>query len=152
MVYVGRTRQPLRDRLRGHFFGKPTQRKLDIFKTTRIEYAVFPTTADMYLYEIYYINKYKPKLNRDDKARDSLTVTLPETEWLGFELDLMSKWRDEITRADEWYGDGVAALEQCENSIYELKKRKAAGLMDEDDYLDQLDRLRAERDKLRSLV
>lgn len=88
LVYIGRTMQPLQDRIRNHVFGRPMHRKIDMFLVSRIEFATFKTQADMYLYEIYLINKYKPPLNCDDKATDDLTVSLPEPEWALFQTEL----------------------------------------------------------------
>ncbi len=69
---------------------------MDIFAVTRIEYAEFATCADMYLYEIYYINILHPILNRDDAAPDELTVVLPEVAFTEFECNLMEKWKAEV--------------------------------------------------------
>ena len=66
LVYLGRTNQKLKNRLRCHFFKKPIVRVLDLKQVSKIEYAEFYTEADMFLYEIYYINKFKPPLNVDD--------------------------------------------------------------------------------------
>lgn len=98
LVYIGRTMQPLQDRIRGHLFGRPMHRKIDIDLVSRIEYCQFPSQADMYLYEIYFINKYKPPLNSDDKAQDTLTISLPEPEWSPFETPLWSKWERIINK------------------------------------------------------
>ena len=38
----------------------------------------------MNLYEIYYINLWKPPLNVDDKARDDLSISMPDKEWVEF--------------------------------------------------------------------
>lgn len=76
-------------------FGKPMHRKIDIERMTKVEYTTFSSVADMYLYEIYYINLLKPVLNKDDKARDSLNVVLPEKEWTEFTTPLFEKWRTE---------------------------------------------------------
>jgi hypothetical protein len=96
LVYLGRTKQPLQDRIRGHLFQKPMHRNIDINLVTRLEYAEFPTEADMYLYEIYFINKLKPPLNVDDRARDDVTVTLPEIEFKEFTTHLWDNWKDEL--------------------------------------------------------
>lgn len=93
VVYVGRTKQKLQTRLHGHFFNKAMHKYIDIFKVTKVEYAETKTVADMYLYEIYYINKYKPPINRDDKANDDLTVKLPELEFKPYEIKLIDKWK-----------------------------------------------------------
>ena len=95
LVYLGRTQQPLKRRLHGHFFKKRLQKALDVHRVSRVECAQFSTCADMYLYEIYYLNKLHPALNRDDVAGDGLTVSLPEVEFTAFECDLMDKWRAE---------------------------------------------------------
>lgn len=101
LAYLGRTRQPLKRRLRGHFFKKKLHKAIDIARVTRIEYACFATCADMYLYEIYYINKLHPLLNRDDAAEDELTVALPEVEFCEFRCNLMEKWTAEIAAKQE---------------------------------------------------
>lgn len=92
VIYLGRTKQPLSRRLYGHFFQGALQKHLDIRRVDKIEYAVLQTEADLFLYEIYYINLLHPKLNQDDKAKDCLTVALPEVDWRPFESDLLPKW------------------------------------------------------------
>ncbi len=96
LAYLGRTRQPLKRRLHGHFFKKKLHKAIDIFAVTRIECAEFATCADMYLYEIYYINILHPLLNRDDAAPLELTVALPEVAFAEFECNLMEKWKAEV--------------------------------------------------------
>lgn len=103
LMYVGRTHQKLARRLHGHFFGAPMHRKLDIFLTTKVEYAECETEADMYLYEIYYINRDKPPANRDDRARDELSVSLPELDWREGDMRLFGKWKEEIAARDATY-------------------------------------------------
>lgn len=118
LVYLGRTNQPLQSRLRGHFFNKPMHRKLDIFQVTKIEFAICATVADMYLYEVYYINKYHPPLNIDDNSfYDDLTVSLPELKWEEFECKLMEKWKIEFSENEK---------QKATNE--KLKKRNFGGL------------------------
>ena len=74
LVYLGRTKQPLQSRIHGHLFKKPMQRSISINLVTKIEYAEFLSEADMNLYEIYFINLWKPPLNIDDKCKDELTI------------------------------------------------------------------------------
>jgi len=50
LVYLGRTNQPLQNRLRGHFFKKPMHRCIDIELVTRIEYAEFEMPKSNYDY------------------------------------------------------------------------------------------------------
>lgn len=100
LVYVGRTKQPLQSRIRGHLFSKPMHRTVNIEQVTKIEYAELGSEADMNLYEIYYILRLHPPLNVDDKARDDLSVTLPELEWKEFTTPLWEGWRQEIAKQD----------------------------------------------------
>lgn len=97
IVYIGRTNQPLQDRIRGHLFAKPMHRKIEIEKVTKIEYAEFASEADRNLYEIYFILLYKPLLNVDDKCRDPLTIELPPIVWKPFVTRLWNKWVVQIT-------------------------------------------------------
>lgn len=117
LLYLGRTKQPLKQRLHGHFFKKPMVREINIEAVTRIEYASFTTEADMYLMEVYYINKLKPVLNRDDKARDALTIELPEASFIEYACPLMDKWRNEIRVADE-------AIAEKRNQKLKLEQEK----------------------------
>ena len=96
-------------------------RVIDIELVSKIEYATFETVADMYLYEIYYINKYHPALNRDDRAKDNLTVALPEVTWISFYPPLMDKWKEQIHERD------AAAKEKArlklEHEVHEREER-----------------------------
>lgn len=75
IVYVGRTKQLLPHRIQQHF-------KAHHFDhATKIQFAEVETEADMNLYELYYILKWKPKLNQKDIAPDRLTRDLPELDW-----------------------------------------------------------------------
>ncbi len=96
LVYLGRTKQPLQARIRGHMFAAPMHRAIDIHNVTKIEYTELLTEADMNLYEIYYINRWKPPLNVDDKAKDNLTIVLPELIWKEFLPARWEEWKKEL--------------------------------------------------------
>lgn len=100
IVYVGRTKQPLQSRMHGHMFAAPMHKSINIHHVSKIEYTILQTEADMNLYEIYYINLWKPELNVDDKARDSLTLSLPEHEWIEFIPANWDKWKEQIPEND----------------------------------------------------
>ena len=136
LVYLGRTKQPLQNRIRGHLFKKPMHRELHIEQISKIEYSTFQTEADMYLYEIYFINLWHPPLNRDDKATDDLTVMLPPVEWKLFETKLWDKWKREIEEsnaADE--ADRKKRLEIFEKDR-EMRRKRMTGLITEEEYWD----------------
>lgn len=144
IVYLGRTMQPLQSRIRGHLFKKPMHREIDIRQVSKIEYATFKSQADMYFYEIYFINLWHPALNKDDKASDDLTISLPEVEWRLFETPLWSKWVKEIEKMD---------LEQDQRrkkklEIFELKRemrtKKINGEISEEEWYEFLEKLEEE--------
>jgi hypothetical protein len=102
LAYLGRTKQPLQARIRGHMFAKPMHRAINIHNVTKIEYTKLQTEADMNLYEIYFINLYKPPLNIDDKAQDNLTIQLPELKWEDFIPSKWEDWKIELSSDDMW--------------------------------------------------
>lgn len=50
-------------------------------KTFRYSYSVFSSVADMHVYEMYYIAKWKPELNKEAKTDHVLSITLPDVEF-----------------------------------------------------------------------
>lgn len=111
LAYVGRTKQPLQARIRGHMLAKPMHRAIDIHNVSKIEYTEFRTEADMNLYEIYFINLWKPPLNVDDKAKDDLSIVLPEMDWKEFIPANWEKWKREIGKDNK----GVAIWHKLRN-------------------------------------
>lgn len=103
LAYLGRTKQPLQARIRGHMFARPMHKVINIHNVTKVEYTQLQTEADMNLYEIYFINLWKPPLNVDDKARDNLTISLPELEWKEFIPANWEKWKREL-KSEDMYG------------------------------------------------
>jgi hypothetical protein len=86
-------------------FNKPMHRTIDIHNVSKIEYTMLKTEADMNLYEIYFINLWKPPLNVDDKARDELTITLPDLEWKEFIPTNWDDWKKQLSSDDmyKWH-------------------------------------------------
>lgn len=134
IVYLGRTMQTLKNRIRGHLFKKPMHRAINIEQVSKIEYATFISEADMYLYEIYFINLWKPTLNRDDKAADAMTVTLPEVEWKPFSTDLWEKWRNEIAAADAADEDLRYKKLNVFEKDREMRQKRRNGEITEEEY------------------
>lgn len=134
IVYLGRTMQPLQNRIRGHLFKKPMHRAINIEQVSKIEYATFQSEADMYLYEIYFINLWHPALNRDDKATDCLTVELPDVEWKPFTTDLWEKWRKEIANKDAEIKKNTAMKMATFEKDREMRRKRRAGEITEEEY------------------
>lgn len=152
LVYVGRTKQPLQNRIRGHLFGKPMHRTISIEQVTRIEYATLGSEADMNLYEIYYILKLHPPLNVDDKAQDALSVALPELEWNEFTTPLWEKWKQEIVRQDTELDRVRRRYIEIPQEISVLRSLRRTGEITEFDFLEKYDALRQESDEVRKML
>lgn len=134
LVYLGRTMQPLQNRIRGHIFKKPMHRVIHIGQVSKIEYATFQSEADMFLYEIYFINKWKPPLNVDDKAADDLSISLPEVEWKVFTTPLWEKWKKEIEKKDEEEKRLSSMRNAALQKHAELRRKKRAGEITEKEF------------------
>lgn len=150
LVYVGRTKQPLQNRIRGHLFAKPMHRAIAIGQVTKIEYASFQTEADMNLYEIYFILKWHPPLNVDDKTRDYPTVELPDVEWAEFRTPLWEKWIDELEKkADIRDKARLRVYRQIPQELCVLRSLRRTGEISEDEYYERKFILEEEEKKLR---
>lgn len=141
LVYLGRTMQPLQDRIRGHLFKKPMQREISIDLVTKIECATFETQADMFLYEIYFINLWHPPLNRDDKAHDNLTIKLPDVEWKQFDTKLWNKWKKEIHEKDAKEETDRKRKAELILRKEELRKQRREGLITELQFFEEIEKL-----------
>ena len=83
--YVGYTGQKLNDRMNQHFTkGHLSPQCYD--SVARIEYTEWKTKSDAQVMEVYYINKYKGKYNRQDKQNDTLTIRLEEKNWKTYKV------------------------------------------------------------------
>jgi len=152
LLYLGRTKQPLQNRIRGHLFAKPMHRIIDVDHVGRIEYAEFQTEADMNLYEIYYILTLKPPLNVDDKTKDYPTVTLPEVEWTEFSCSLWPKWLDQIHAEREKGRSAWSRLREIEEQRRVIRSRYRVGEITEEECEDALEALEKEREQISDAV
>jgi hypothetical protein len=152
LVYLGRTNQPLQTRLRGHFFKKPMHRTIDISQVSRIEYAEFPTEADMFLYEVYYINKLKPPLNVDDRALDDLTVSLPEKIFEEFDCHLMDKWKIELDVQKNDWSRIVEEYKEIPEKMSILRMQRKTKDITEEEFQKQYDKLVERKEELHKKI
>lgn len=152
LVYVGRTKQSLQNRIRGHLFGKPMHRKIAIEQVTKIEYAEFQTEADMNLYEIFFILKEHPPLNVDDKTADYPTVTLPDVEWHVFRTPLWKKWCQQISDTTTEYEKRLKRFREIPEEMTVLRAAKRIGDIPEDVFYAQYDALKEELVQLRNAL
>ena len=152
IMYLGRTKQPLQDRIRGHLFKKPMHRSIDINLVSKVEYAEFESEADMNLYEIYYINLYKPPLNVDDKCKDKLTVALPEVLWQEFDCHLWNNWKDEINNKTSEHKKMHDRYFGIDEDISVLRKQWRDGQISEEECYEKRESLVKEKEELHKKI
>lgn len=149
VVYLGRTKQPLQNRIRGHVFKKPMHRSIDINLITKIEYAEFKTEADMNIYEIYLINKLKPALNIDDKTPDEVTVVLPAVEFKIFDCHLWDKWMNQINDNDKEWQNYKERKKQVQEELRHIRREKYSNKVTEEEYYNRKEQLEIELETLK---
>lgn len=148
IVYVGRTKQPLQSRIRGHLFSKPMHRTICMEQVTKIDFAELKSEADMNLYEIYYILKYKPTLNVDDKTPDQLSVFLPELDWTVFSTPLWDKWKAELQQKIDDCVNKNERIRQLTEQVRILRSQRRMHQISEERFFEEFDRLSKEVDEL----
>ena len=85
IIYVGKTVN-INNRMQQHFSDKGHLPKECYREVAKIECIKWATKSDAQIMEVYYINKYKPKYNKQDKRLDQLTLVLEEKEWKTYEV------------------------------------------------------------------
>lgn len=132
ICYVGRTKQPLQQRMHAHFHAKGFTMALDIHLVSKIEYCEWQTEADMNLAEIYYIASLKPAINRDDKPKDDLTIIIDEfdnAEWHEFVPSNWDKWLIECANNIPKKYSKVARNKKAIKKMKELEEENTLSLL-----------------------
>ena len=84
-IYIGYTGQTMPQRMNQHF----TKGHLpsECYKNVCvIEYMKHKTKSDAQVWEVFLINKYKPKYNKLNKKNDALTINLGEEDWKVYQV------------------------------------------------------------------
>lgn len=84
-IYIGYTGQTMAQRMNQHF----TKGHLpsECYKNVCvIEYIKHKTKSDAQVWEVWLINKYKPKYNKLNKKNDALTISLGEENWKVYQV------------------------------------------------------------------
>ena len=83
IIYVGRTGRTLETRMKEHFGERGHLSRECYDSVGRIEYIPMATKNNAILAEVYFINKYKPRFNKQDKGDEELTLDLEDIfeEW-----------------------------------------------------------------------
>ena len=79
-IYIGYTGQQMAQRMNQHFT-KGHLPKSVYEEVAKIEYMKHKTKSDAQVWEVYLINKYKPRYNTLNKKNDMLTIDLGEENW-----------------------------------------------------------------------
>ena len=123
-------------------------RTIDIEMVSRVQYAEFPTEADMNLYEIYFILTRHPPLNVDDKTRDYPTVTLPDVEWKDWYSPIFERWKKEIAERVSDAEKKRMRYKAITEEIRVVRGLYRTGEISEDEKYDRLEALQAEQESI----
>ena len=85
IIYVGYTAQTMAKRI-GQHFTKGHLPKSVYEEVAKIEYMKHKTKSDAQVWEVYLINKYKPRYNTLNKKNDMLTIDLGEENWKVYQV------------------------------------------------------------------
>ena len=84
-IYIGYTGQQMAQRMNQHFTkGNLPQSVYE--EVAKIEYIKHKTKSDAQVWEVYLINKYKPRYNTLNKKNDMLTIDLGEENWKVYQV------------------------------------------------------------------
>lgn len=81
IIYVGKTINEVKYRIRTHFTNQKnykTIKQLWKYKVSYFDYVKIKNKAELCIYEVYLINKIKPKYNFKDKGKGKVGFTLPK--------------------------------------------------------------------------
>ena len=84
-IYIGYTGQTMAQRINQHFT-KGHLPKSVYEEVAKIEYIKHKTKSDAQVWEVYLINKYKPRYNTLNKKNDILTIDLGEENWKVYQV------------------------------------------------------------------
>ena len=85
IIYIGYTGQTMAQRINQHFT-KGHLPKSVYEEVAKIEYIKHKTKSDAQVWEVYLINKYKPRYNTLNKKNDMLTINLGEENWKVYQV------------------------------------------------------------------
>ena len=85
IIYIGYTGQKMAQRMNQHFT-KGHLPKSVYEEVAKIEYMKHKTKSDAQVWEVYLINKYKPRYNTLNKKNDMLTIDLGEENWKVYQV------------------------------------------------------------------
>ena len=86
ILYVGYTKN-IKKRLNIHFTNGHLPSEC-YEKIKRIEYIEVQLKSEAIIYEIYYINKFKPKFNTRDKELHDLEIEFKDIDWKILDYDM----------------------------------------------------------------
>ena len=85
IIYIGYTGQKMAQRMNQHFT-KGHLPKSVYEEVAKIEYMKHKTKSDAQVWEVYLINKYKPRYNTLNKKNDMLTIDFGEENWKVYQV------------------------------------------------------------------
>lgn len=117
IIYVGKSNDLTR-RMNEHFSDYGHLPKECYNNVAKIDFIVLNSEIDMNIYELYYINLYKPYFNIKDKSENNMELKLPEKIWITY-LDK----ENEENNTFKFQSD---AIQNLKNKINTINKKVVA--------------------------
>lgn len=113
IIYIGKSDSSIKQRIQQHSI---ESKFLPYLSNAVIYYAILPNASMTAIYETFYINKFKPRLNVSSKYYGDVDIDIPEPEWR------------EFISSDYWQSFPIKSpnkvIRQCKTKIALLEKAK----------------------------
>jgi hypothetical protein len=151
VLYVGKTTKKLKYRLSGHY-----HLPKDCYtKISSIEYCTLFSKIDMDLYELYYINKYKPQYNSFGVCNDTPSNCMKDVKWKRLSSNIVDDFIETKTlgtkreREEQKYIEFAGVLyDELIDTLFSKEISWEFKEQDRDFYLRSLEKLRAKLNRL----
>ncbi|WP_186326216.1 nucleotide excision repair endonuclease [Priestia megaterium] len=151
VIYIGRTNN-ITSRMSTHFSNRGHLPKECYEAVKRIDYMILKTTNDMKIKELYYIGKYKPKFNSNDKSDVSFVMNELEDVWILFDKQNEEKIIREIEQLTTENNKKTKEIELLKLNSDNLQKEIESLKLNSDDLQKEIDSLKQElKNKTREL-
>lgn len=84
LIYIGKTINSVKSRIQSHFGGFKSHKKSKYLWQNKVKYYNFASVNNksmLAIYEVYLINKFKPKYNYKDNYNGEVTISLPSLDF-----------------------------------------------------------------------
>lgn len=131
IIYVGRTRTKISTRM-GQHFGRNGHLSVECYGLVyQIDYLEIESKIEMYIKELYYIDKWKPEYNEINKyEEESGMVIESEDKWVQYKgekdirIMILTTGIRELEKEIEELNSRAESKRECESLLVEVRSKK----------------------------